>query len=103
MSDLSRRLMVTGGNITGITDQLEREGLVVRINDPVDRRAFTVKLTPSGRRFFAKMAAVHEQWVIELFSSLSGAEKEQAGCLLAKLKLGLGSQLVTQTENTGKR
>jgi hypothetical protein len=46
---------------------------------------------------------VHEQWVIELFGSLSGAEKEQAGRLLAKLKLGLGSQPVTQTENTGKR
>ena len=77
MNELSARLMVTGGNVTGITDQLEKEGLVVRVADPSDRRAYTVKLTPAGRWVFAKMAAVHEQWVVELFAGLNAAEKEQ--------------------------
>jgi len=89
MNELSQRLMVTGGNVTGITDQLEKEGLVVRTSDPNDRRAYTVKLTADGRAVFAKMAAVHEQWVIELFGGLNAAEKDQVYRLLAKLKLGL--------------
>ena len=89
MNELSRRLMVTGGNVTGITDQLEAEGLVVRESDPADRRTYTVKLTPAGRRVFARMAAAHEEWVIGLFAGLGAAEKEQVYRLLAKLKLSL--------------
>ena len=89
MNELSQRLMVTGGNVTGITDQLESEGLVVRESDPADRRAYTVKLTAAGRRTFARMAAAHEQWVVELFAGLAAAEKEQVYRLLAKLKLSL--------------
>ena len=99
MNELSQRLMVTGGNVTGITDQLEKEGLVVRASDPADRRAFTVKLTPTGRAVFAKMAAVHEQWVIELFDGLSAAEKDQVHRLLAKLKLGLQKPVLAATNN----
>jgi DNA-binding MarR family transcriptional regulator len=89
MSELSRRLMVSGGNVTGLTDQLEQEGLVTRAVDPGDRRAYTIKLTPSGRTLFVRMAAVHEQWVIELLSGLSASEKGQVHRLLAKLKLHL--------------
>ena len=89
MNELSQRLMVTGGNVTGITDQLEAEGLVVREDDPSDRRAYTVKLTPAGRRAFGRMAAAHEEWVIGLFSGLGAAEKEQVYKLLAKLKVSL--------------
>src|SRR5437899_8966611 len=63
MGELSKRMMVTGGNITGLTDQLEREKLVVRVADPADRRAYSVKLTPAGRRAFEQMAAVHEGWI----------------------------------------
>jgi hypothetical protein len=46
MGELSKRMMVTGGNVTGITDQLVAEGLVVREDSPRDRRAYIVKLTP---------------------------------------------------------
>jgi DNA-binding MarR family transcriptional regulator len=89
MSELSRRLMVTGGNVTGITDQLEREGLVTRVTHPADRRAFTVRLTPAGRRQFARMAAAHETWIVEMLGGLSEAEQEQIHRLLAKLKAHL--------------
>ena len=87
MNELSRRLMVSGGNVTGLTDQLEKEGLVARAADPGDRRAYTVKLTPAGRALFARMAAVHEEWVIELFSGLTSSDKAQVHRQLAKLKL----------------
>ena len=57
MGDLSRRMLVTGGNVTGIVDQLERAGLIARTADPADRRAYRVKLTKEGRRTFGKMAS----------------------------------------------
>jgi DNA-binding MarR family transcriptional regulator len=86
MSDLSKRLMVSGGNVTGITDQLEREGLVARTLCPGDRRAFTVKLTERGLKRFREMAARHELWVIELLSGLSSHEKEIMIRELGKVK-----------------
>lgn len=86
MRELSQRMMVTGGNVTGITDQLEAEGLVVREAHPTDRRSFTVKLTAPGRRQFKKMAGTHEQWIVELLGGWSAEQKAQVYELLAVLK-----------------
>ncbi len=89
MGELSRRLMVTGGNITGITDQLVKEGLVTRDNLPNDRRAYLIKLTSAGRKSFQRMAQEHEQWIIRLFSRLSDRDRRQLQSLLGSLKTGL--------------
>jgi DNA-binding MarR family transcriptional regulator len=86
MGEISRRMMVTGGNVTGIVAQLEREGLVARVIDPLDGRAFVVRLTPAGRTAFAAMAAVHEGWVAELFRDISAADKTTMIELLDKMK-----------------
>jgi DNA-binding MarR family transcriptional regulator len=86
MSEVSKRMMVTGGNITGITDQLEQEKLVVREADPNDRRSCSIKLTPAGRRAFARMASVHEGWIEELLGGLSAADKSQMMQLLSRMK-----------------
>jgi DNA-binding MarR family transcriptional regulator len=86
MNELSRRMMVSGGNVTGITDQLELEGLVTREACPWDRRAFTVRLTFNGLKRFRQMAARHEQWVIELLAGLSRDEKENMINALGKVK-----------------
>ena len=86
MNELSRQLMVSGGNVTGITDQLEREGLVVRTPYPGDRRALTVRLTETGLKRFREMAARHEQWIIELLRGLSREEQELMIKELWKLK-----------------
>ena len=86
MNQLSRLLMVTGGNVTGITDQLVKEGLVERLPEPADRRAFRVSLTPEGTRAFGEMARAHEKWVVELLSGLSRREHDELLKLLAKLK-----------------
>jgi DNA-binding MarR family transcriptional regulator len=87
MNELSRRMMVSGGNVTGITDQLVKEGLVERVPQPSDRRAFRVKLTRAGGKAFAEMAAEHERWVIGLLSGLSKREHQNLLDLLAKVKL----------------
>jgi DNA-binding MarR family transcriptional regulator len=89
MSELSKRLMVSGGNVTGITDQLEREGLVARTFERGDRRAITVKLTPTGHKRFRVMAAQHEQWIVELLSGLSQENKQGMLAILSKLKMHL--------------
>ena len=86
MNELSRLLMVTGGNVTAIVDQLEKEGLVERLDEPEDRRAFRIRLTRSGEKSFAEMARQHEQWVVELLGGLSRREQDELLKLLAKVK-----------------
>jgi DNA-binding MarR family transcriptional regulator len=91
MRELSRRLMVTGGNVTGLTDRLVAEGLVQRREDPADRRAYTVALTAEGKKQFRTMARAHEGWVVELFGGLAPAQQAQLFDLLGQLKAGLPS------------
>ena len=86
MSELSRLMMVTGGNITAIVDQLETERLVERLDDAADRRAYLIRLTSAGRKSFAEMARAHEEWVVELLAGLSRREQEDLLKLLAKVK-----------------
>ena len=91
MRELSRRLMVTGGNVTGLTDKLVQDGFVERRDDPSDRRAYTVLLTPAGKKLFRQMAEVHEGWVVQLFERLTPAKKAQLFALLGELKQSLGA------------
>ena len=86
MNELSRRMMVTGGNITGITDQLVTEGLVERLEVAGDRRAFRVRLTALGRKSFEDMARQHEGWIVDAFSGLSAREINALHTLLGKVK-----------------
>ena len=86
MNELSRLMMVTGGNITGIVDQLVKEGLVERVDDAADRRAWRVRLTRAGNKAFAEMARAHEEWVVALLSGLSRRDSDALMQLLARLK-----------------
>ena len=91
MSDLSQRLMVSNGNITGIIDNLERDGFVERILLPEDRRARKVRLTDKGRVAFDQMAVTHEGWIHDWLSSLSVEEQQVLYMLLGKLKQGISA------------
>ena len=88
MSELSRRMMVTGGNVTSIVDQLEKEQLVRRQMQVTDRRSFTVSLTDDGRTVFSAMARAHEGWVVELLAPMNESEQESLHNLLGTLKSG---------------
>ena len=83
MSEISRFLMVSNGNVTGIVDRLVGDGLVARSQRNGDRRTSFINLTGKGRAEFAKMAAAHERWVDELLGGVSVRDAEQ---LAAKLK-----------------
>jgi DNA-binding MarR family transcriptional regulator len=89
MGELSRRMLVTGGNVTGIVDQLERAGLIQRTEDPADRRAYLVKLTKEGRRLFEQMAAEHEAWIVNLFCAIPKREQRALSESLAQLRAQL--------------
>ena len=101
MNELSRRMMVTGGNVTGITDQLVAEGLVERVDVEGDRRAYRVRLTPRGRKLFDEMASEHEAWIVAAFEALSVREVESLHKLLGKVKQHHNAQLAdTKLETT---
>ena len=97
MRELSHRLMVTGGNVTGLTRELANEGLVERRAVAGDRRAQVVRLTAKGRRTFDAMAVEHERWVVDLFAGLKADERERLHALLGRLKT-----TVTQRGAAGK-
>ena len=86
MSDLSNNLMVTKGNITGLTDELENDGLVVRQASPDDRRSWVIQLTPQGNTQFSKMAHEHEKWILEFFSELEPKLIQQMYQLLGTIR-----------------
>jgi DNA-binding MarR family transcriptional regulator len=92
MKVLSGYLMVTGGNVTGLTDELVKDGLVRRVEDPEDRRSFFVSLTPLGREQFAAMAVEHEKWLTEMFRGLPQDHKESLYALLGELRLHLAQR-----------
>ncbi len=91
MRDLSRFLMVTGGNVTTLTDDLERDGLVARESSPTDRRSWIVRLTPQGHRGFEAMAQEHERWVLELFEGLDVRTVQQLHQQLGALRVHLAT------------
>lgn len=70
MGDLSRRLRVSNGNVTGVIERLVKDGAVKRWSPPADRRTSLVALTAPGRRAFERMAAVHKQWIDEMLGTL---------------------------------
>lgn len=86
MSELSRRLLVSNGNVTGIVERLVADGLVVREPIDDDRRAMRVRLTAAGRRAFAAMAGRHEALIDELFGNLDHRALDVLAAELSKLK-----------------
>jgi DNA-binding MarR family transcriptional regulator len=86
MGQLSQRMMVSAGNVTGLVDGLVADGLIVRQAQAKDRRSARVRLTPAGRRAFESMLPTHERWIDEAFAALDPAELKRLLVLLAKLK-----------------
>ena len=86
LGDLSRRMMVTNGNVTGLVERLVQGGLIKRFPLPSDRRVQIVRLTPKGQTYFNRMAGAHEDWIAELFGRLSSREIADLIRSLGKLK-----------------
>ncbi|MDA5193999.1 MarR family winged helix-turn-helix transcriptional regulator [Govanella unica] len=86
MGELSRWLMVSNGNVTGVAERLEKEGLILRTPSPTDRRTQIVTLTPVGRAAFELWAVEHENWITGLLGDLDAEDMDLLMGLLAKAK-----------------
>ena len=86
LGELSQRMMVSNGNITGLAERLVTQGLLERKSSPIDRRTQIVRLTAEGRRAFRAMARAHENWIADIFANLTAADTEALMTLLARAK-----------------
>ncbi|MGV6876163.1 MarR family winged helix-turn-helix transcriptional regulator [Pseudochelatococcus sp. B33] len=86
LGELSRRMMVSNGNLTGLVERLVQEELVERQVSEADRRAAVVRLTPRGRTVFAEMASEHSEWIAELVGDLDSKEQDALWLQLGALK-----------------
>lgn len=91
MGELSSRLMVSNGNVTGLAEALVREGLVSRVPEPGDRRSLRIKLTPTGKRSFDAITPTHERWIDQMMAGLARAEMARLLELLGNLKQSVRS------------
>ncbi len=86
LGELSRRMMVSNGNVTGLVERLVAQGLVDRRSSAKDRRSQIVSLTGEGRRAFRAMARAHADWIGEMFGDLSAPEVDTLMRLLGRTK-----------------
>lgn len=93
MSELSRRLMVTNGNLTSLVERLVNEGLVRREKAPLDKRTQFVRLTAAGKRALDAMTPEHQRWIESLFAELTSSERTQLYALLGKLRTSVQNSL----------
>ena len=100
LGELSRRMMVSNGNITGLVERLAEQGLVERLPHPTDRRAAFVRLTALGRGSFAAMAEEHAGWIADLFEGLSAPDVRQLMGLLGRMKTSVRAHRATLTKGT---
>ena len=101
MNELSSRMMVTRGNITGIANQLVTEGLVARVEVVGDKRACRVKLTAKGRRRFNALALAHEGWIVQAFAALGERDISALHGLLGRVKAGIPQRASKGTGGQG--
>jgi DNA-binding MarR family transcriptional regulator len=101
MTALSARLMVTSGNVTGLINAMEQDGLVVRRRHPTDRRSTLIGMTDAGRALFARMAPAHAQWIER---AMAGLDRKHAALLwemLGELKMNLRNPSAGTAPPTG--
>ena len=99
MGELSERLMVSNGNITAISLQLEKAGLISRTTNRQDRRSTFIKMTAKGKKIFAKMEIAYNQWVSELLGELLVESKLDFYKSLSDGKEAVSSILTTAKES----
>ncbi len=93
LGEVSRRLMVSAGNVTALVERLLESGHITRAPSPTDRRVQIIRMTPEGRAAFARMAEDHGDWIGALFEGLDEAEMDTLMSALGKLKASVRSHM----------
>jgi MarR family 2-MHQ and catechol resistance regulon transcriptional repressor len=102
-SELGRKLLRSGGNVTTVIDNLERRGLVARKRNPEDRRVVTVALTGAGSRLIGKVFPLHARAVAHSMETLTPGEQEELGRLCRKLGRGMPLEFAREHAVTRRR
>lgn len=89
LSEVSRRMMVSNGNLTGLVERVVATGHVERRLSATDRRAQVIRLTAEGRDAFGEMAAAHEGWIAEMFAQLGPSGIDGLMDMLARAKVSV--------------
>ena len=93
LGELSRRTMVTNGNVTGLVERLETDGLVKRVTPDKDRRVTVAQLTPTGTELFTAMAEAHERWLRELFADIDAETVDALWSDIGRVKTSASNHL----------
>lgn len=96
LGELSRRTMVTNGNVTGLVERLEADGLVVRQTLDDDRRVTVARLTSKGDDLFAAMATAHESWLQDMMADLDPAEVASLWSQIGAVKASVSNHLSSE-------
>ena len=91
MGELSKALLVSGGNLTALVRQLERQGYLQMERDPHDRRSWLVRITRAGRKHFKEVSEEHHHWIAGMLAGMSADHSQQLYDLLAELKESLAA------------
>lgn len=89
LSAVSKRMMVSNGNVTGLVDRLVESGHLGRRTSHSDRRVQVIWLTKQGREEFRKMASEHANWISQLFAGLTEKEMKELMRLSARAKFSI--------------
>ena len=98
---LCRKRLVSGGNMTVVVDNLERDGLVERVRSTQDRRTIVVRLTPKGKALFVRIFRPHAEYVASLTEALTGSEQLRLSFLLKKLGRAVADDGAAQRNGKG--
>jgi DNA-binding MarR family transcriptional regulator len=93
LGELSKRTMVTNGNVTGLVERLESDGLVLRVTPDGDRRVTVAKLTSKGEELFSAMAAAHEGWVRDMMADVDPSIISELWADIGKVKNSVSNHL----------
>ena len=102
LGEVSKRMMVSAGNVTSLVDRLVKAGYLERRPAPNDRRSQLIQLTQAGRAHFGRLAASHEKWVAELLGDLDRKEMAAAMAELAKVKKSVRRAIGASVSEDGK-
>ena len=103
LSDVSKRMMVSNGNVTGLVERLVESGHLDRRTSDADRRVQVIRLTKAGRTEFRKMAAEHELWIADIFADLTPKDVRELMRLLAKTKASAQRSAKTRATLRGSK
>ena len=82
---MAQKILRSGGNLTLVAKNLERNGWVRPVPSPEDKRVRRLTLTPKGRSLIERAFRHHVANLVQQMSALTAAEQDELGRLAKQL------------------